>query len=70
VGSELVVIHHPSIRSLLSLCDAVEQIGIQHLIPKASVESLNKRILVGLARLDVPQNNPLGLGPVYKSQAG
>ena len=70
MGSELVVVRHPSICSLLSLRDGIEQVGIQHLIPKASVEPLHKRILVGLARLDIQQRNPLGLSPFYKGLGG
>jgi len=54
VGSVLVVIRYPLVDGLLHLREGIEQIGIEYLVPQASVEPLDQCVLIGFAGLDEP----------------
>jgi hypothetical protein len=49
---------------LTHLVQAGEEVGVEHLLPIAAVESLNVGVLIGLAGLDVADLDAVGLAPV------
>ena len=54
----------PGLGDFPSLLKIIEQIGIKHFMPVGSVEALNEGILLGFARLNVFQFNPLRINIV------
>ena len=62
-----VVIQQPVVGSLLHLAERVEQVGVEHLVAEALVKSLDERVLVRLAGLDVQQPDAVQPGPVGES---
>ena len=52
MGSLLVVFDDPIVHYISNLAQSIENIEIQNLIAKCSVETLNVRILCGLTRLN------------------
>ena len=66
----LVVFRDPQFGDFAHLLDRLEQLGVQCLLAVGAIESLDKGILVRLARLDVEQLNLLSFAPVLKSVGG
>ena len=60
----MVVIGDPVVGSCLGLRQAVEQVGVEHLVAEALVEALDEGVLVRLAGLDEAQLDALRLGPI------
>ena len=55
----LVIFRDPQFSDFAHLLKRIEQVCVQHLLAVGAIESLDKGILVGLARLDVEQLDPL-----------
>ena len=79
MGLFLVVLPYPRGTDLAHLIEGVELIGVEHLVAERAVEPFQKRILIQLVQLNVPQDNtPVGepnrkpvrkkLGPVIEPQ--
>lgn len=58
---------HPLARDLPHLAQTFEQIGIEGLLPIGPVEVLDEGVLIGLARLDFLDHNPVLLAPAYEN---
>lgn len=65
----LVVALHPLPTDLPYLVQILEEPGIQYLVTVRPVEALDEGVLVGLARLDVPDLDPVILAPAHKDLA-
>jgi hypothetical protein len=70
VWPAFVVVHQPLVSSCLHLADRVEEPRVEHLLAEAAVEALDERVLIGLARLDVQQLDPVLLGRVGNRVGG
>lgn len=53
MGPLMVVTGYPLIGELLDLIKVVKDIKVEHLVAIAAIESLNERVLIGLAGLNV-----------------
>ena len=59
-----VVLRYPRFGEMPDLGDRVEQMGIEHFLAIGAVEALNKGVLVGFPRFDVPQLDLSSLTPL------
>jgi len=69
MGALLVVVEHPPVRRLAYIVEAGKQVLVQDFLAKGPVEAFDVGILVGLARLDVPDRHAVELGPLHQSFA-
>ena len=63
----LVILWYPGLGEIAGLRDGVEHVGIEHFLTIASIEALNKGVLIGLSRLDEPKFNLSSLTPLGES---
>ena len=65
-----VIDREPGLGDGPNLVERVEEVGVQDLLAKRPVEALDEGVLIGLARLNVAQSNPLRRAPVHKRLGG
>lgn len=69
MGTVLVVVDHPPVRSFPDVSQGVEQIQAEHFLPVRSVKPFDVRVLVRFSRLNIADDHPRGLGPCDKIAA-
>jgi hypothetical protein len=69
VWALLVVIDHPPMRCFAYVFEAGEEVLIEDFFAEGSIESLDVRVLVRLAWLDVSQGHAVSLEPLNEALA-
>ena len=66
VGPLGVVGREPGVGDRLHLVEGVEEVGVEDLLTKRAIESLDEGILIRLPGLDVANGDPLRRAPLDK----
>ena len=67
MGPLFIVLPHPLCTDLPHLFERLEDIRVQHFGAIGAIESLDKRILIRLSGLDIPQRDPAFGTPGHKA---
>ncbi len=70
VPAIIIVFHQPVARQIPDLLQIPERIHIQNILAKAAVKTLDKTVLLRLARLDPPMANPVRTAKPPEGPAG